>query len=554
MRPAPLWNALLLAGTAALAAAPPGAAGATAGPSPGQVVAGPTATAVATPPLASFQAVLQPEPWPSEKAEDRVNPLADEPDEGRRGTWNRLGVPEDPLAGRSLAAGAETPTPLFDFAGTDQQHGCSCAPPDTVGDVGPNHYVQMVNATKIRIFDKTGAPVTGVIDLASFWASGNCHSDLGDPVVVYDWLADRWLLAQFATPQQFCFAVSQTADPTGSYFVYEFPASNFPDYFKIGVWPDAFYVAANESPYSAWAFERSKMLVGQTAQSLQASVSGDNFLMPVDFNGHAAPPAGTPGYFYTFLDDSFHGGVDRIQLGSFQVDWATPGNSSWSSTDLPIASFTYTVCGFFNFNCAPQAGTTQKLDVVSEWPMYRFTYRRFDDHESLLGNFTVATGSPTIAAPRWFELRRTSGAWSLYQEGTYVPSGGVFRFMGSIAQDASGDIALGFTASSSTIHPQIRYATRLASDPLGTLGSEVTMTSVLVNGSQTGSNRWGDYSAMAIDPADDCTFWYTNEYYPVNSSGSWKTRVGSFRIPGCGAIFIDGFESGDASRWSVTLP
>jgi hypothetical protein len=551
-------NAALFLNAALLAVglAAPGGPAADARTPYGHVEPGPTATATLTPPLASFQAVLQPEPWPTEKAEDRVNPLAGEPDQGRRGTWNRKAVPADPLAAASRAPGRETPLPLFDFAGTGNPTGCGgCSPPDTVGDVGPNHYVQVVNATKVAIFDKTGVQVAGPFDLSAFWSSGNCTGDLGDPVVVYDWQADRWLLAQFAIPQDFCFAVSQTADPTGSYFVYDFPATDFPDYFKIGVWSDAFYVAANENPYSAWAFERSKMLLGQTAQSLKAAVAGDNFFMPVDLNGHTPPPDGTPGYFYTFLDDSFHGGVDRIQLGSFHVDWTTPGNSTWSSTDLPIASFTYTVCGFFNFSCAPQAGTSQRVDVVSEWPMYRFTYRRFGDHESLLGNFTVATGSPVYAAPRWFELRRVgNSAWSLYQEGTYSPSTGVYRFMGSIAQDGSGDIALGFTASNASIHPQIRYATRLPGDPLGTLGSEETLTSVVVNGSQTGSNRWGDYSAMSVDPADDCTFWYTNEYYPTNGSSNWQTRVGTFRVPECGTIFVDGFESGDSSRWSATQP
>ena len=541
-----------------LACAAPALAAGPVRPAPGTVVSGPTAIAHVSVALRDLPVTLSLEPWPSEKAEDRVNPWAGEPDPGH-GTWNRAWIPEDPLVARSRNPGRETPVPRFDFEGTDRAAACNCVPPDPVGDVGPNDYVQIVNLTKIAVFDKSGNQTGGPIDLSSFWSSGDCAFGGGDPVVEYDSLADRWVLSQLG-PAEFCIAVSQSPDPLGNYFIYSFLLPNSPDYSKLGVWSDAYFLSSSDvdhpDSYDAWALERSKMLLGQPAQSVKAAAAPANLLLPADLDGRDAPPSGSSGLFYTFLDGATHGGSDRLELDAFHVDWTTPANSTWTLlANVPIASFSYSVCGAFIFDCAPQAGTTRKLDVVSEWPMQRFAYRRFGDHESLVGNFTVPTGMPTYAAPRWFELRRVgSGAWSLYQEGTYSPSSGVFRFMGSIAQDVDGDIALGYTASSGTIHPQIRYATRLASDPLGTLGSEVTMTSVLVNGSQTGSNRWGDYTAMAIDPSDGCTFWYTNEYYSVNSSGSWKTRVGSFRIPGCGTIFVDGFESGDSSRWSVSLP
>ncbi len=515
------------------------------------VAAGPAAIPVLSAALGSLAVAEQPNPY-IDKAEDRLNPLAFEPDRGRRGTWGRTAVPADPLAARGFDPGHRTPSPLLTFAGTGNPVGCNgCSPPDTVGDVGPNHYLQMVNATKVAIFDKAGALLGGPFDLSAFWASGDCAADAGDPVVAYDPLADRWLLAQFNGASSLCLAVSQTADPLGAYWTYDFLTTDFPDYFKIGVWPDGYYVSTNESSYNAWAFERPKMILGLAAQSRKATGFADNLLMPADVDGIVAPPAGAPAIYYTFLDDAFHGGFDRLELRAFHVDWVTPANSTFTIVGSPaVAAFTYTVCGFFNLSCAPQPGTGQKVDVVSEWPMFRFAYRRFGDHESLVGNFTVAVSGR--AAPRWFELRGSGASWTLFQEGTYDPDATAFRFMGSIAQDRIGSIALGYSAMSGTVSPAIRFATRLAGDAAGTLGTESTV--VAGGGSQTGSARWGDYSAMTIDPADECTFWYTNEYYAASSGSNWATRIGAFRVPQCKGLFFDNFETAGTTRWSATAP
>jgi len=517
-----------------------------------RVEAGPTAQPVVSVPLGSLPVVLEPHPW-SDKAEDRQNPLASEPDQGRRGTWNRSSVPPDPLAGASLNLDHRTPSPLLTFAGTGNPTGCGgCSPPDTVGDVGPNHYVQLVNATKVTIFSKTGTLLGGPFDLSTFWSSGACAADAGDPIVSYDPLADRWLLTQFNGANSLCFAVSQSADPLGAYWLYNFLTTDFPDYFKVGVWPDGYYISTNESAYNAWAFERPKMIQGLGAQSRKAVGSAANLLMPADVDGIVAPPAGTPELYYTFLDNSFHGGIDRLELRAFHVDWVTPANSTFTTVGSPaLTAFTYTVCGFFNFSCAPQPGTAQHVDVLSEWPMFRLAYRRFGDHESMVGNFTVPV-SAGRAAPRWFELRGTGTSWSIYQQGTYDPDATAFRFMGSIAQDRLGSIALGYSAMSAAISPAIRFATRLAGDPLGTLGSEATL--IAGGGSQTGSDRWGDYSAMTVDPADDCTFWYTNEYYTASSASTWATRIGTFRVPQCTALFLDNFETGGTTRWTAAAP
>jgi len=464
----------------------------------------------------------------------RHNPLAFESDMGQRGTWNRENVPTDPLITQSENSSL-TPGLDFSFEGTGNPTGCgTCSPPDTVGDVGLNHYVHMVNATKVAIFDKTGTPLNTPFNLGSLWSSGNCTSNAGDPVVLYDSLADRWLLSQFAGPNHMCIAISQTADPLGSYHLYTFNVGSFPDYFKFGVWSDAYYMSANESTYTAYAFDRDKMLIGDPTATFQKFTGETNLLLPADIDGPTAPPAGTPGYFYTFKDNSFHGGSDRLELFAFDVDWTTPGNSTFTLINtLPIASFTYTPCGFFNFNCLRQLGTAQRLDSIAEWPMFRFPYRNFGSHQALVGNFTVGGGTGDVgAAIRWFELRNDGGGWTLYQEGTQDPGDGNDRAVGSIAMDGSGNIALGYTVSSSSIYPAIRYATRLESDPLGTLQPEAVL--IDGTGAQTASNRWGDYSAMGIDPANDCSFWYTNEYYQTNSANrEWKTRVGVFTLPDC---------------------
>jgi hypothetical protein len=462
----------------------------------------------------------------------RVNPLAGQPDSPWRATWDRAAVPTDPLI-RPPVAGPRTPAPTMRFLGVGNPLGCGgCSPPDPNGDVGPNHYVQMVNATKVAAFNKTGTLLAAPFDLGSLWPSGICASNAGDPIVRYDGLADRWLLSQFASPSHMCIAISVSPNPLGSYHLYTFNVGTFPDYFKFGVWPDAYYMSANEATYTAYAFDRAKMLAGQAATFVKFT-GETNFLMPADLDGPIPPPAGTPGLFTTFKDDAFHGGGDRLEVFALHADFVTPANSTFTlEATLPIASFAYTVCGFFNFNCANQPGTARRLDVVSEWPMQRFPYRNFGDHQTLLGNFTVGGGTGEVgAAIRWFELRDTGSGWALYQEGTLDPGDGNDRFMGSIAMDGAGDIALGYTVSSSTMFPSIRYATRIASNPLGQLGAERPL--IGGRGSQTGSNRWGDYSAMSVDPSNDCSFWYTNEFYTHTASTDWRTLIGTFTIPSC---------------------
>jgi hypothetical protein len=340
------------------------------------------------------------------------------------------------------------------------------------------------------------------------------------------------VLSQFADISNLCMAVSQTSDPTGAYYLYTWNIGSLPDYYKIGVWPDGYYVSANQAiGYTAYALDRVAMLSGAPATNV-GFYGFANFVMPSDLDGGTPPPAGSPNLFYTFLDSGFHGGAsDRIELYGFHADYVTPGNSTITLLNTFNTSFQYTVCGFFNLDCAGELGISQKLDVISEWPMFRFPYRNYGSYQALAGTFTVGGGSGEVgAAPYWFELRDTGSGWTLYQNGTFDPADGHDRFMGSIAMDYVGNIALGYSVSSTTMYPSIRYTVHEISNPLGVMQSEVTM--IEGTGSQFSSNRWGDYSAMSIDPADGCTFWYTNEYYVANGS-DWHTRIGSFTLPSC---------------------
>jgi hypothetical protein len=450
------------------------------------------------------------------------------------------------------SAAARTPTTTLSFTGLANGSG-GPVPPDPIGDVGPNHYVQMVN-TRFAVFDKSGGLLAGPTSISALFsglgAGNQCViNDDGDPVVVYDRLADRWLLSQFAVPGgpagfHVCIAISQTPDPAGSYFLYDFVAPVFPDYFKIGVWPDGYYMSTNEGspgPVGVYALDRARMLQGLSASFVRFVVPNKNFVLPSDMKGVRPPPAGAPNYFYTFTDPSFWGGggVDRLELFAFHSDFAVPANSTL--TPLPtidVTAFNYTVCGYFVLDCIPQPSPGEKVDAVSEWPMFRFAYRNLKDHEALVGNFTVDVSGSSHAGIRWFELRKSgAGAWTLFQEGTHAPDAN-HRFMGSIAMDANGNIALGYSVSSASVNPSLRYATRLAGAAPGTLEAEATLTSG--SGVQTnGFNRWGDYSAMTVDPSDDCTFWYTGEYYVTTSSDGWSTRIGAFKIPTCRATTFD---------------
>lgn len=431
-------------------------------------------------------------------------------------------------------------------------------PNDTNGDVGPNDYVQMINA-QFRIFDKLGTPRGPARAINNLWTSVNpadtsacATQNRGDPVVLYDNLADRWLLSQFAQTQFICVAISQTADPTGAYYLYQFTVARFPDYFKIGAWPDGYYVSGNlNGPNQALAavFDRANMLNGNPAGSVEFAaptlVNNFDVLIPSDVDGKTNPPVGTPNFMYRQRDPGVvpGGGVDRLEVWEFHVDWGVPANSTFTGpTDIPTAPFDSSTCGYGFIPCVPQPGTAQLLDPIQIGTMFRFPYRNFGSKEVLVGNFTVDANGADGVGIRWFVLERSGGgAWAVANEGTYAPQpvgapAFVHRWMGSAAMDRFGNLALGYTRSSAqnpsatvTGNPSAMYTGRVASDPAGLLPQpEFTIQPGL---GVTGDNRWGDYFAMTVDPIDDCTFWYTGDATAAN--GSRQSRIASFRFADC---------------------
>ncbi len=436
------------------------------------------------------------------------------------------------------------PAPLLNFDGIGFPGvACNCAPPDTNGEVGATQYVQSVNIG-FQVFNKTtGASVLGPLGIGTLWSGfgGPCEtSGNGDPVVIYDQLANRWVISQFAgagVPTDECVAVSTTSDATGSFFRYGFHlGTNFFDYPHLSVWPDGYYMSMNvfNSAGTAFlgpqpfAFDRAKMLLGQPATFITTGITGgpsEETYLPADLDGSTLPPAGAPASFVEFP------GANTYKLWHFHADFTTPANSTFTLFASPAAAGFSLLCGATR-DCVPQGGTTQRLDGIGDRLMFRLAYRNFGDHESVVGNYTVSSGG--VSGIRWFELRGvTNGPVTKFQESTYQPDT-TWRWMGSAAMDQQGNIALGYSASSASINPQIRYAGRLATDPVSTLPqTETTLFSG--TGSQTGGlNRWGDYSAMSVDPVDDCTFWYTQEYLAASGSFNWRTRIGSFKYPGCG--------------------
>jgi uncharacterized repeat protein (TIGR01451 family) len=423
---------------------------------------------------------------------------------------------------------------------------CNCAPPDTNGEVGATQYVQIANEG-LQVFNKsTGASVLGPVGIETLWSGfgGVCEANgSGDPVVLYDQLADRWVVSQFAgvsVPTDECIAVSTTSDATGSYHRYAFHlGSNFFDYPKLAVWPDAYYMAMNVFSASGssylgpqpFAFNRAAMLAGLPATFVTTGITGggsEETYLPADLDGKTLPPAGAPNTFVEWPS----GSPLRYKVFHFHADFNTPSNSTFTLFATPPAAGFSILCATGR-SCVPQAGTSSKLDGLGDRLMFRAAYRNAGDHESLVTNYSVSSGG--VAGIRWMELRNvTAGPVEVYQESTYQPDT-TWRWMGSAAMDGSGNLAIGFSASSASISPQIRYAGRLASDPLNTL-AQGEATLFAGTGSQMGtSSRWGDYSALTIDPVDDCTFWYTTEYYQTTSQFNWRTRIGTFKYPQCNA-------------------
>ncbi len=474
-------------------------------------------------------------------------------------------VVPDPVVQRVLGK-IGIPGPIISFDGNSNM--CGCVPPDPNGAVGPNHVMETSNV-HFQIFDKNGTSVFGPVANATLWQGfgGTCESaSFTDPVVLYDQLADRWLLSQFnqdGPPFFECVALSQTNDPTGSYFRWAISTgNNLPDYPKAGMWPDAYYFSTREfdtggnfAGVGAYALNREEALNGDpnaTVISFLAPpnplyVLGDG-LLPSDLDGQTTPPPGSPNFYLGSQDDNGGYGApsDALNLWKFHVDFDNPPNSSFTLTNTlptePFNSILSATC-LSTRSCIPQPGTTTKIDFLArQRPLFRLAYRNFGDHEALVTNQSVNAGpgpNGDVSGIRWYELRSPDNNPIIFQQGTYAPglTDGIHRWMGSVAMNSLGDIALGYSASAgdtdpNPTFPSVFYTARHDGDPPGvmTLGEGSIKDGT---GSQTtGLHRWGDYTAMDIDPNDDTTFWYINEYVPTTSSIGWRLRIGAFNLAG----------------------
>jgi hypothetical protein len=508
------------------------------------------------------------------------------PERGRRELENKGYSPDGALQrsprARTAAPAPSIPGPVQNFEGLSNEDNFSIFggrvnPPDNMGAVGPNHYVELINII-LGIYDKSGNKLVGPIDIGALWANfavPDCTDPSGDPVVIYDQFTDRWILSQFTTsglddpnkPFWNCVAVSTTGDPTGTYYRYAFETAHFqffPDYPKYGLWTDSYVITTREfGPtieygIGVYALEKNKMVNGQPARSVSFFIDGNDpdllplvgdGLLPAYADGKQKPKNDSAIPIVGTQDNDavdYGGTVDAINIFDLRVQWnagAAANASLVLAPQLPTAAFdSIFPCGPDSRDCLPQPGITnsaQYLDFLSrQRPTWRLAYRNFKDHESLVTNQQVEA-LPGVAGVRWYEIRRDgTGTYSIYQQGTYAPNDGVHRWMGSVAQDKQGNILLGYSVvNGTTVFPGIRYTGRLAGDPLGqmTLGE-----GTVINGSgvQTTTNsRWGDYTSMNVDPTDDCTFWYVNEYYAVSGTPAngrpWQTRIASIKLPSC---------------------
>ncbi len=446
---------------------------------------------------------------------------------------------KDPLADvqkNNKSALAESINSLIDFDGVDNIDGV--APPDTQGDVNADYYVQCVNCHTV-IKDRNGNDIVSAFPTSDFW-QGTQFDDRndGDPVILWDENAQRWLVTQFYVPssgdQYLLIAVSETDDPTGSYYQYGFNyGTTMPDYPKWAIWPDAYYVGANgfdtTNNYSyegaiVSAFDRDKMLQGDPNAGMVTFGPDSNLWSVFPADADTFPAYGTPCSFVSDQVD-YTSGNNEVYIYDFHVDWTDTANSSFTqSTTLTVADY-----GLFSSGTeVPQPGTNQKLDLLHYRIMYRPYYRHFDDHESLLVTRTVDDGG--IAAIRWYEFRNTGSGWSVYQQGTYNPGDGIWRWMPSIAMNQNGDITIAYSVSDDTSqYPSIRAVARYADDPLG----EMTTNEIELftgNASQDANNlsRWGDYSMVSVDP-DGKSFWFTSEY--TTGGWDWRTRIIHYELP-----------------------
>ena len=431
---------------------------------------------------------------------------------------------------------SQTRAPILNFAG----QGSPYNPSDCNGAVGANHFMQGVNSS-YEIYDKnTGNVVVSSTAFNTLFAgvTGADRND-GDIIVLYDDNADRWFASEFSIPSAYgggndmmLIAVSETNDPTGSWYRWSFDVDDLPDYMKFGIWEDGYYMADNNtSGNDIYVFERSVMLTGGASPQMVAfnnpnrPSSGFHCIEPLDNDGQWAP-AGTPGQFITINDDAWGGGGDELWVFECDVDWTTPSNSTFARTQ------TITVPAFDSdfgsgWDNIAQPGTSQELDAIPQILMYRAQYRNFGTTQTIVCAHTVDVDNTDHAGIRWYELENSGSGWTVRQNGTYAPDADS-RWIPSITMDGQHNISLAYSISSTTTYPGIRYCAQSAAENASASGVMDIAEEVIQTGtqSQTSSNRWGDYAEMSIDPVDDVTFWFTTQY----TNSGVQTKIANWRF------------------------
>jgi hypothetical protein len=479
-----------------------------------------------------------------------------------------------PLIRTNSTTSSSAPGPTVSFEGINlaQERGTRCrefSASDDSGVVGPSVYMQVVNYG-FAVYDKAGGRLlAGPIATQTFWLDQpDCGGDQfwTDSVVLYDRRADRWVMSRpggLPAGADLCLAISQTPDPLGSWDQYAFAVNNtanglsefFNDYPKIAVWTDAYYAVADPDKIfsgrgnTITAFDRAAMVAGNAAPAFVTFFVpapppfGDppqpahSHMQAANLEGPTQPPARAPEYVVQVQDRHYGFPKGRLQVYEFQANWSSPSASTLTATtSLKPKSFNTNVCTAQQV-CITQPDNATQLDSLAYgYMMYRLTYRNFGDHEMILFNHTVAAnGKPKQdhAGIRWYELRKKGNRpWSIFQQGTYAPDSND-RWLGTMAMDGAGNIALGFDVAGESMFPSVHYAGRLRKDPKGRL-SRGEAALIDGNGVQQTTPFYGDYSEMTIDPTDDCTFWLTNTYYPATSTpNEWHTRIGAFRFRSC---------------------
>jgi len=467
----------------------------------------------------------------------------------------------DPLLDLQTRGGS-TPPPSTLVHNYDGGQFSGVQPPDPVGEVGNDYFIQSINGQDGAIYSiynkMDGSLAAGPFTMDNLASGFPCNNGAGDPILLFDELADRWMISEFSgSTNTLCVYVSQTPDPiAGGWFSYAFDTASFPDYPKYGIWPDAYYVTSNNltSPRTPGlhALDRVSMLAGMPASIISTTLPrivafGFESATPADLDGSTPPPPGAPGIIIRHRDDELTSpgsavpDEDYLELFEVSVDFTSPGSIDVAPViNIPIAEIQSEFCGP-TFNCIDQPNTGTGLDPLREVVMYRVAYRNMGDHQVLVGNLATDIDDVPASATsgiRWFEARRPSGVlsggWSVFQEGTHAPDN-VNRWMGGIAMDADGNIGLAYNVSDAVdTFPGLRYTGRLASSPAGTM--PLGEISLVEGGGANPSVRYGDYASMSVDPVDGCTFWFTGEYNPTSL---WSTRIAAFRFDNCGCGSLD---------------